>query len=92
MTYDNNGNITQDGSRRFTYSSYDLVTNITQGGESTRFKYDANRQRFERYDVKVEAGVTTYLTTLYVGGMRKSPVAAATNRHSPSKNCMSVIW
>ncbi|MBO2659326.1 FG-GAP-like repeat-containing protein [Shewanella algae] len=71
MTYDNNGNITQDGSRRFTYSSYDLVTNITQGGESTRFKYDANRQRFERYDVKVEAGVTSYLTTLYVGGYEK---------------------
>ncbi|GHB05833.1 RHS repeat domain-containing protein [Shewanella indica] len=71
MVYDKNGNITQDGSRRFTYSSYDLVTNITQGGESTRFKYDANRQRFERYDVKVEAGVTSYLTTLYVGGYEK---------------------
>ncbi|GAB1056518.1 MAG: hypothetical protein WAqPseu_35210 [Shewanella algae] len=71
MTYDNNGNITQDDSRRFTYSSYDLVTNITQGGESTRFKYDANLQRFERYDVKVEAGVTSYLTTLYVGGYEK---------------------
>nr|WP_256261122.1 RHS repeat-associated core domain-containing protein [Shewanella sp. NIFS-20-20] len=71
MTYDGNGNITYDGSRRFTYNSDDKVTLITRGNEQTRFKYDAGQQRYERYDVKVEGGVTTYLTTQYVGGYEK---------------------
>ncbi|MBV7317615.1 RHS repeat-associated core domain-containing protein, partial [Shewanella sp. NIFS-20-20] len=71
MTYDGNGNITYDGSRRFTFNSDDKVTLITRGNEQTRFTYDAGQQRYERYDVKVEGGVTTYLTTQYVGGYEK---------------------
>ncbi|GIU51200.1 hypothetical protein TUM4438_40000 [Shewanella sairae] len=68
MQYDARGNITQDGSRRFDYTSYDLVKSITQGGESSRFEYDVNRARFKRADIKIEAGVDTYYTTYYVGG------------------------
>lgn len=68
MVYDKNGNITNDGTRTLTYSSYDLVTNIAKGSESSRFKYDASRQRYERYDVKLEDGVLAYYTTYYVDG------------------------
>lgn len=68
MTYDKNGNIRSDGTRTFTYSSYDLVNNITKGNESSSFKYDASRQRYERYDVKLEDGVLAYYTTYYVDG------------------------
>ncbi|BDA58968.1 hypothetical protein NUITMVS1_04310 [Shewanella xiamenensis] len=68
MVYDKNGNITNDGTRTLTYSSYDLVTNIAKGNESSRFKYDASRQRYERYDVKLEDGVLAYYTTYYVDG------------------------
>lgn len=68
MTYDKNGNIRSDGTRTFTYSSYDLVTNITKGNESSSFKYDSARQRYERYDVKLEDGVLAYYTTYYVDG------------------------
>jgi RHS repeat-associated protein len=68
MVYDKNGNITNDGTRTLTYSSYDLVTNIAKGNESSRFKYDAARQRYERYDVKLEDGVLAYYTTYYVDG------------------------
>lgn len=68
MTYDKNGNITKDGTRTLTYSSYDLVTNIAKGNESSRFKYDASRQRYERYDVKLEDGVLAYYTTYYIDG------------------------
>ncbi|MCF1427076.1 MAG: hypothetical protein LPH19_03675, partial [Shewanella sp.] len=56
---------------RLTYNSDDKVTRITRGNEQTRFKYDAGQQRYERYDVKVEGGVTTYLTTQYVAGYEK---------------------
>ncbi|WP_293634471.1 FG-GAP-like repeat-containing protein [Shewanella sp. CG12_big_fil_rev_8_21_14_0_65_47_15] len=68
MVYDKNGNITNDGTRTLTYSSYDLVTNIAKGNESSRFKYDASRQRYERYDVKLEDGVLAYYTTYYIDG------------------------
>ncbi|WP_047535755.1 FG-GAP-like repeat-containing protein [Shewanella sp. ZOR0012] len=68
MVYDKNGNITNDGTRTLTYSSYDLVTNVAKGNESSRFKYDASRQRYERYDVKLEDGVLAYYTTYYVDG------------------------
>lgn len=68
MVYDKNGNITNDGTRTLTYSSYDLVTNIVKGSESSRFKYDASKQRYERYDVKLEDGVLAYYTTYYVDG------------------------
>ncbi|MCF1459083.1 MAG: hypothetical protein LPH21_16540 [Shewanella sp.] len=56
---------------RLTYNSDDKVTRITRGNEQTRFKYDAGQQRYERYDVKVEGGVTTYLTTQYIAGYEK---------------------
>lgn len=68
MVYDKNGNITNDGTRTLTYSSYDLVTNVAKGNESSRFKYDASRQRYERYDVKLEDGVLANYTTYYVDG------------------------
>lgn len=84
MSYDKNGNIHSDGARTFTYSSYDLVTNITQGNESSSFKYDSARQRYERYDVKLEDGVLAYYTTYYVDGARN---AFSCRASSPSSSC-----
>ena len=74
MSYDARGNIKSDGSRLFTYTSSDLVNTITQGSESSRFKYDVNRNRFERYDVKIENNVSAYYTTYYVDGLYEKVV------------------
>ncbi|WP_299574440.1 RHS repeat-associated core domain-containing protein [uncultured Shewanella sp.] len=67
MQYDARGNIINDGNRCFSYTSSDLVSAITQGDESSRFNYDANRARFKRSDIKIEQGVNAHYTTYYVG-------------------------
>ncbi|WP_037411009.1 toxin TcdB middle/N-terminal domain-containing protein, partial [Shewanella fidelis] len=74
MDYDERGNITSDGLRELSYTSSDLVKTITKGNESSQFKYDVNRKRFERYDVKKENNVNAYYTTYYVDGLYEKVV------------------
>ena len=90
MTYDKNGNITKDGTRTLTYSSYDLVTNIAKDSESSRFKYDASRQRYERYDVKLEDGVLAYYTTYYVDGAYEKVVRTGGGKAALTKQKLYV--
>ena len=74
MSYDARGNIINDGNRSFSYTSSDLIDTISQGNESSHFKYDVNRNRFERYDVKRENNVNAYYTTYYVDGLYEKVV------------------
>ena len=81
MCYDEQGNIINDGTREFTYTSYDLVNTITKGQESSRFSYDINRKRVKRQDVKHENGSLAYYTTYYVGVYEKVDHTGGGRRH-----------
>ncbi|PCK29538.1 hypothetical protein CEX98_22395, partial [Pseudoalteromonas piscicida] len=51
FTYDNNGNMTNDGSRYLTYSGFDKVTHIRQAGNmAVNFRYGAGHNRYYRKD------------------------------------------
>ncbi|MDR6985125.1 RHS repeat-associated protein [Rheinheimera pacifica] len=63
--YDNNGNVTTDGKRSFTYTAFDKPGRIVQGADRTDFAYGPNRELYRRIDVR--ANKTT--DTLYIGGL-----------------------
>ncbi|NOU49828.1 RHS repeat-associated core domain-containing protein, partial [Pseudoalteromonas sp. JBTF-M23] len=51
FNYDNNGNMTNDGSRHLTYSGFDKVTHIRQAGNmEVNFRYGAGHSRYYRKD------------------------------------------
>jgi len=50
FVYDNNGNITNDGKRRFDYTAFEKPYRITQGSDSTDFVYGPNRELIQRID------------------------------------------
>lgn len=54
-TWDNNGNLLNDGSRTFTYDSADRLTAVTQGATTTQFTYNGDGDRL----AQIIAGVTT---------------------------------
>ncbi|HEY0924141.1 toxin TcdB middle/N-terminal domain-containing protein [Rheinheimera pacifica] len=62
--YDNNGNVTLDGKRSFTYTAFDKPSRVTQGANRTDFAYGPDRQMFRRIDVRDNK--TT--DTLYIDG------------------------
>ena len=64
FSYDNNGNVTNDGKRSFTYTSFDKPSRITQGTNTTDFSYGPARELYKRVDVR--AGQTT--STLMIDG------------------------
>ncbi|ROQ23367.1 RHS repeat-associated protein [Gallaecimonas pentaromativorans] len=69
--YDNNGNVTSDGVRQFSYNAADRVTQITQGSSVTSFRYGPGQVRFARTDTRVVDGKTVVIKTLSVGGMER---------------------
>ncbi|MBY5922769.1 FG-GAP-like repeat-containing protein [Ferrimonas balearica] len=69
FTYDSNGNIRSDGIRTYQYTSYDRVKRINKGQEFSSYKYDQNRNRYYRYDKKMENGSAVYYATTYVSGL-----------------------
>uniref|UniRef100_UPI004048492F RHS repeat domain-containing protein n=1 Tax=Rheinheimera sp. TaxID=1869214 RepID=UPI004048492F len=65
FSYDNNGNVTNDGKRSFTYTAFDKPARVTQGANRTDFTYGPNRELYRRTDVRDNK--TT--DTLYIGGL-----------------------
>ncbi len=63
--YDNRGNVLNDGSRTFTYTSYDKPSRITKGSIATDMSYDHGRNLYRRVDHRSD-GITD---TLYVKGL-----------------------
>ncbi|MDC2890354.1 hypothetical protein [Psychrosphaera algicola] len=70
--YDNNGNIENDGVRTFTYSSFDLPTDISSSTASATMKYGVNRQLYYKSESKKENGLNATYTRTYVGGYEKT--------------------
>lgn len=66
--YDANGNMLGDGSRTFAYSTYDMVTQITKGDHTTKFRYGPDRSRYYREDVDKNNKVQK---TWYLGNVEK---------------------
>lgn len=67
-TYDDNGNLTSDGSgRSLQYTAHDLPSYIAKGSHITRFSYGPSGGRYKRVD-QVLSSVTT---TLYLGNVEK---------------------
>ncbi len=65
LTYDQNGNLTNDGSRAITYSAFNKPTTISVSGHTTEFKYGPDRARYYRKDIG-NGGVTE---TWYLGNV-----------------------
>ncbi|WP_372627984.1 toxin TcdB middle/N-terminal domain-containing protein, partial [Arsukibacterium sp.] len=63
--YDNNGNVTNDGKRSFTYTAFEKPSRIKQGNNYTDFAYGPDRQLYRRTDLR--DGKTT--DTLYIDGL-----------------------
>ncbi|WP_028764242.1 RHS repeat domain-containing protein [Shewanella colwelliana] len=71
FSYDGNGNITSDGSRSFTYGSYDKATKITKGSNSSTMYYGVDRELYFKTDSRVEQGKSTTYQTTYLGNYEK---------------------
>ncbi|PHS14045.1 MAG: hypothetical protein COA86_16255 [Kangiella sp.] len=72
MSYDDNGNITSDGTgRSFTYHSFDKVDRITKGTTYSEFEYAANRARYYKRDRRTESGVYAHYYNTYIGAYEK---------------------
>lgn len=71
FSYDENGNIKSDGSRNFTYGSYDKATSISQGSNSPSMSYGVNRELYFKTDSRVEQGKSTTYKTTYLGNYEK---------------------
>lgn len=54
-TWDNNGNLLNDGQRTFTYDTADRLTGVTQGSLNTTFRYNGDGDRY----AQTIGGVTT---------------------------------
>lgn len=48
VVHDNNGNVTSEGGRSFTYTAFDKVATATKAAVTTTFSYDADEQRVLR--------------------------------------------
>ncbi|MCG7564659.1 RHS repeat-associated core domain-containing protein, partial [Pseudoalteromonas sp. McH1-42] len=68
MAYDNHGNITHDGQRRFYYTQFDKPYKITKDSNTyTEFKYDDTGSRYYRKDVQLVNGSSQTKQVYYVG-------------------------
>jgi len=63
LGYDANGNMTNDGARTMSWTSFNMPVTITKGGAASTFTYDAEHNRIKQ--LAVNGGATT--TTIYVG-------------------------
>jgi RHS repeat-associated protein len=69
--YDANGNSKTDGTRTFTYGSYDKPTLITKAGSSSTMKYGPERELIFKTDTYVENGKNVTYQTTYLGNYEK---------------------
>lgn len=68
MSYDDHGNIYNDGQRRFDYTQFDKPYKITKSSTTyTEFKYDEQGSRYYRKDVRNINGAQQTKQTYYVG-------------------------
>lgn len=71
FTYDNNGNVTSDGTRTFTYGSFDKPTRITKGSATSDMKYGVDRELYYKDDTTVENGSSVRYRRYYFGAYEK---------------------
>lgn len=69
--YDANGNMVQGAGRSMTWTSYNLPSLISQGGNTAQFFYGAGRARYKQVSVTASGGnlPAGTETTRYVGGL-----------------------
>ncbi|TVZ40630.1 RHS repeat-associated protein [Alteromonadaceae bacterium 2753L.S.0a.02] len=67
FSYDNNGNLLNDGSRTFSYSTFNKPVEIRNSSHTVQFEYGADRKRFHRVDIS-DAGTEH---TWYLGNLEK---------------------
>jgi RHS repeat-associated protein len=71
LSYDANGNIINDGSRTFTYGSYDMATDISKSGSSSSMQYGPERELIFKSDTYIENGKSVTYQTSYLGNYEK---------------------
>lgn len=71
FTYDNNGNVTNDGVRTFTYGSYDKATLISKLNTSSTMQYGPDRELVYKSDSLIENSKSVTYQTTYVGNYEK---------------------
>jgi RHS repeat-associated protein len=71
MTYDANGNTKTDGTRTFTYGSFDMATLIVKSGSSSTMQYGPERELIYKSDSFVENGKSVTYQTTYLGNYEK---------------------
>ena len=71
FSYDNNGNITNDGNRSFTYASFDKPTLISKSGASSTMWYGVDRELYYKEDSYLEGSKSVTYKTTYVGNYEK---------------------
>jgi RHS repeat-associated protein len=69
--YDANGNAKTDGTRTFTYGSYDKPTLITKAGSSSTMQYGPERELIYKSDSYIENGKSVTYQTSYLGNYEK---------------------
>ena len=77
FTYDNNGNVENDGKRISSYTNFDKPYLITQGTSKTAFTYGPNREVYKRVDTR--SGKQT--KTLYLGGYEQVKLPSGITEH-----------
>lgn len=72
FTYDNNGNVTNDGTRSYQYTSFDKPYKlISTNGDYSEFKYGPSKGRYQREDHVTENGESVYYKTSYLGAYER---------------------
>ncbi len=71
FTYDANGNIKADGTRTFTYGSFDKATLISKSGSSSTMQYGPERELIYKSDSFVENSKNVTYQTTYLGNYEK---------------------
>jgi RHS repeat-associated protein len=77
LSYDNNGNVKNDGKRKSDYTNFDKPYLITQGTSKTAFSYGPNREVYKRVDTR--GGKQT--KTLYLGGYEQVKLPSGVIEH-----------
>lgn len=71
MTYDANGNTKTDGTRTFTYGSFDMATLIVKSGSRSTMQYGPERELVFKSDSFAENGKSVTYQTTYLGNYEK---------------------
>ncbi len=74
FSYDANGNITASGGRNYSWTTFNKPASLSQGSNSARFTYGADRDRINKVNI---AGGVVSKTTAYFGGYEKITTTAS---------------